>query len=196
MREKHEASFTRLRTRPLFPSRGRPLKGTWAHNPANHNAGEGDSSLSPVAPEELVREVCEIIGEDSLLSVGIEPFLPRFSDCVYGECWRRHIRRKLGLARASLLIAGDAFRNNFDLIEVLTGFELAQRVAVFDPFKGQVLVLDSVPLDHPFVRLELVGAIADALLIKGLLCPRVAIKIHLRVKTMTRLVQQRLSDSE
>ena len=57
--------------------------------------------------------------------------------------------------------------HNFDLIEVLTGFELAQRVAVFDPFKGQVLVLDSVPLDHPFVRLELVGAIADALVRKG-----------------------------
>ena len=136
-------------------------------NPANHNTGQGGSSLSPVAPEELVREVCKIIGEDSLLSVGIEPV----SSEVFGLRIRGMLEatypQETRLARAQAFSLLGMLPQNFDLIEALTGFELAQRVAVFDQFKGQVLVLDSVPLDHPFVRLELVGAIADALVRKG-----------------------------
>ena len=151
----------------VVPFEGEAPKRAPGHtNPASHNGGEGASSLSPVAPEELVREVCEIIGENSLLSVGIEPV----SSEIFGLRIRGMLEatypQETRLARAQAFSLLGMLPQNFDLIEALTGFELAQRVAVFDESKGQVLVLDSVPVDHPFVRLELVGAIADALLIK------------------------------
>ena len=56
---------------------------------------------------------------------------------------------------------------NIDWLDALTGFELGQHVAKSDPLGRSVLILETVPFNHPFVRLSVVGAIAEAILFQN-----------------------------
>ncbi|MEM1297592.1 MAG: hypothetical protein AAGH89_19650, partial [Verrucomicrobiota bacterium] len=51
-----------------------------------------------------------------------------------------------------------------DWIDTIAGIKIARRVAMPDESGERIYLLDSVPINHHYVRLELVGAIADALL--------------------------------
>lgn len=136
--------------------------------PAGHQAGQGASSLPPVDLEDLVREVGELLGHDPVPAIKVER--------VSAQALARLVRATLEATypKESRTARTEAFKllgvlpDNVGWIEALEGFELAQRVALSDETKRRVLLLDSVPPDHPYVRLELVGSIADALIRTGL----------------------------
>ena len=132
--------------------------------PGGHNSGKNAPLLPPTASAELLREVSEILGFKPIHPISIE----RVSAQTFGNL----IRAELDATYPMLTRAYQArtfsllglLPSDGDWMEILSGFALGQSSASSDQNGRRVLVLDSVPLDHPFVRLDLVRALADALI--------------------------------
>ena len=130
--------------------------------PNGHNKGQNALMLPPVSPTDLIAKVAKILGEKPLRPISVER--------VPAEIFRNFIRAKLEVSYPpkSRSIRAQAFsllgllKKPVDWVETLAGFELKQSVATSDKEGERVLVLNSVPIHHPFVRIELVNAIADA----------------------------------
>jgi hypothetical protein len=137
--------------------------------PGGHNKGQSASTLPPVSPTDLIAEVTKILGT--------EPLHPLTIEQVPAEIFGNYIRTKLEVSypKKSRAMRAQAFsllgmlKKPSDWIETLAGLELQQRVATSDDEGRRVLILDSVPMNHPFVRIELVNAIADAFIRQRLL---------------------------
>tara|TARA_B100001093_G_scaffold70105_1_gene60596 strand:+ start:3206 stop:4963 length:1758 start_codon:yes stop_codon:yes gene_type:complete len=131
-------------------------------NPDGHNSGMGAAPLTPVVPEVLFREVTKFIG--------IEPIHPISVERVTTKSFVSLIREKLisdyplesRIAKAKAFSLLGLAPSGGDWIDILGGFELGQRIALADENGRRVFVLDSVSLDHPYVRLDLVKNLADA----------------------------------
>jgi hypothetical protein len=137
--------------------------------PGGHNKGQSALTLPPVSPTDLIAEVTKILGT--------EPLHPLTIEQVPAEIFGNYIRTKLEVSypKKSRAMRAQAFsllgmlKKPSDWIETLAGLELQQRVATSDDEGRRVLILDSVPMNHPFVRIELVNAIADAFIRQRLL---------------------------
>ena len=119
--------------------------------------------LAPITSTDLIREVAEI--------VDLHPRRPIEIERVSAGDFEEIIRTDLELAypEAHRDARSDAFRllgllpEKTDWIDTLAEFQLSRRVAATDDSGTRIRVLDSVPDDHPYVRLQRVGEIADAL---------------------------------
>jgi len=131
-----------------------------------HRASPHQVSAQPLAPvpmDDLVRKVADLLGQEPLRPIEIE----RVSDKTFGDFVRN--RLEATFPKSTRTVRTRAFSllglipEDADWIETLAGFELYHRVVATNETGDRILLLDTVPDDHPFVRLDLVGAIADAL---------------------------------
>tara|TARA_B100000212_G_scaffold310236_1_gene261181 strand:+ start:3582 stop:5297 length:1716 start_codon:yes stop_codon:yes gene_type:complete len=134
--------------------------------PGGHTKGGNASHLIPMAPADLISEIAQILGQKPLQEITIE----RVSAQKFGEIvWDKLRTSYPKVSRDARTRAFNLLRllpEDIDWLQILTGFELGRRAAISDVNGTRILVLDSITLDHPFVRLELVGAITDALLLQ------------------------------
>ncbi len=136
--------------------------------PAGHKAGQGASALSPVTPEDLVLEVGKLLGITPVPSIKVERAPVKvFAKVVREELDSIYPKETRDFRERAFKLLG-VLPEKADWLGALQGFEFAQRVAVSDVSGARVLLLDSVPIDQPYVRLEVVGAIADAMIRQGL----------------------------
>ena len=139
-----------------------PARAAGHATPNGHNNAQSTALLPPATPTDLIAEVSKILGE--------EPLHPLTIEQVTAEIFENQIRAELEVSypKKSRPMRSQAFsllgmlKKPSDWLETLAGIEIEQRVATSDVLGKRVLILDSVPLNHPFVRIELVNAIADA----------------------------------
>jgi len=131
--------------------------------PNDHSKGKEAVPLPEVAPADLVEDVSGLLGMEALHSIAIEPVnSDRFTEIIRANLESTYPEAdRSGQAKAfsSLgLLPMDA-----DWIETVIKIELTRRVAITSATGKEIYVLDSVPENHPYVRLLLVGEIAEAL---------------------------------
>ena len=132
--------------------------------PGGHTKGGNASPLIPMVPADLISEIAQILGQKPLQAITIERVsAQKFGQLVWDKL-RTSYPRVSRDARTQAFNLLRLLPEDIDWLQILTGFELGRRAAISDANGTRILVLDSIPLDHPFVRLELVGAITDALL--------------------------------
>ena len=132
--------------------------------PGGHTKGGNASPLAPMAPADLISEIAQILGQKPLQAITIERVsAQKFGQLVWDKL-RTSYPRVSRDARTQAFTLLRLLPEDIDWLQILTGFELGRRAAISDANGTRISVLDSIPLDHPFVRLELVGAITDALL--------------------------------
>lgn len=135
--------------------------------PQGHKAGQGVDSLPQIEFGDLIREVAEIMGRGSPPEISID----RVSAKVLGDFVLKELelnyQKETRTPRAKAFSLLGLLPENVDWLDALEGFELAQRVSVSDASELRVLLLESIPVDHPYARLELVSAIAEVLIRNG-----------------------------
>ena len=133
-------------------------------NPNDHTQGQGKALLKPIDSETLIKEVASLMGREILSSISIK----QVSVKVFGKLVREKLEARYsadkGLFKAKAFSLLGLLPQNVDLIDALERFESSQRVAISGKHGEQVLVLNHVPQNHPYVRLQLIGAICDALI--------------------------------
>lgn len=123
----------------------------------------GGMPLPPVAMDDLARKVADLLGREPLHAVEFE--------AVSYEAFGDLVRNDLATTfpEATCAARSRAFRllgllpEESDWIDTLAEFQLSRRIALADETGERVYVLESVSENHPYVRLELVGEIADAI---------------------------------
>ena len=119
--------------------------------------------IEPVATEDLIREVAGIIGRDPLVPIEVESVpAESFAELVRARLEARYPEATRE-ARTTAFRRLGLFPDGADWIDSLAEFELSRRVTWTDETGGRLYLLDSVPENDPYVRLERVGAITDAL---------------------------------
>ena len=131
--------------------------------PGSHNKGQNAEPLPKVSTEELIQEVIDMLGQNPPRPIRLEKVSQKIFEKNIAEQIERHYPQSLRSARAKAFSILGLLPEKIDWIDILTGFELSTGVAHPEPSGQRVLVLDSVPFDHPFVRLNVVGAISDAI---------------------------------
>ena len=131
--------------------------------PGAHNKGQNAEPLPKVSTEELIQEVTDMLGQNPPRPILLEKVSQKIFEKNIAEQIERHYPQSLRSARAKAFSILGLLPEKIDWIDILTGFELSTGVAHPEPSGQRVLVLDSVPFDHPFVRLNVVGAISDAI---------------------------------
>ena len=131
--------------------------------PNDHSKGKEAVPLAEVAPADLVEDVSGLLGMEALHSIAIEPVnSERFTEIIRANLESTYPEAdRSGQAQAfsSLgLLPTDA-----DWIDTVMNIELTRRVAITSATGKEIYVLDSVPENHPYVRLLLIGEIAEAL---------------------------------
>ena len=130
--------------------------------PGGHYKGKNAEPLPEVSTEDLIQEVIDMLGQNPPLPIRLEKVSQKIFEKNIADQIGRYYPRSLRSARAKAFSILGLLPEKIDWIDILTSFELSTRVAHPDPSGQRVLVLDSVPLNHPFVRLNVVGAISDA----------------------------------
>ena len=149
----------------VTPHKGDVPKRAPGHGtPTGHQAGQGTAALSPIVSADLVREVAGFLGGDPVSSIKVDRVsVEVFANLVRGALETICPKKSRGARALAFQLLG-VLPKETDWIDALKGFELAQRVATSNGSGTRVFLLESVTIDHPYVRLELVGAIADALI--------------------------------
>jgi len=144
-----------------------PVRAAGHDTPNAHNNAQSAALLPPATPTDLLREVAEMIDKKPIHSIRFEKvsteiFCKNITDQL--ESTYPKSTRKAREQAFSLL---GLIPENMDWLDVLTSFELGKHVAKSDPSGRRILVLRTVPFNHPFVRLDLVGAIAEAIIFQN-----------------------------
>ena len=130
---------------------------------AHKKATGGGATLAPVTAEALVARVAELRG--------LSPRVPLRFEAVSRESFARLIREEQELrfpAEQSERL-GEAFRllgfsdGKMDWLATTTGLGRSQRLALADSTGVEIRYLNQAEIDDPFVRLEFVKEIAEAL---------------------------------
>ncbi len=119
--------------------------------------------LAPVSKADLVQEVVDLLGSEPTRRIKVK----RVSAKTFGKFVRKGLEEAFPKstrgARTHAFSLLGMIPEGADWIDTLAGFQFARRVAATDGTGERVHLLDSVEEDHPYVRLCLVGEIADAL---------------------------------
>ena len=132
-------------------------------SPGGHNTSQETTLLPPIAASDLIQEVSVLLGREPIDPIKIESVsASTFRDFIRDQLGSTYPREKRS-ARAHAFSLLGLLPKGIGWVEVLTGFELGKSVAASVSDGSRVLVLESVPANHPYVRIEMVGAISDAL---------------------------------
>ncbi len=132
-------------------------------NPADHKQGQGTAPLPPIAMADLVREVAELLGQEPLHPVTIEAVSAETMGKLVRDDLETTFPESTRTARAQAFSLLGMLPEDADWIDTLVGIQLAWRVAATDGKGERIHLLNSVSDDHPYIRLLLVGEIAEAL---------------------------------
>ena len=145
-----------------------PERATGHGNAGGHNKGQNATILSPEPDEVLISTVADMLGLSPISPID----LLRVSESILAE--KINSELELEYPKSIQPLQAQAFSllglipEKIDWLDILASFELGQHVAQVDSNGKQVFVLDSVPFDHPFVRLDVIGAITEAILYQHL----------------------------
>lgn len=142
-------------------SKRAPGHGTTASGQPDHQ--QGASQTPPVELADLVGQVAVLLGREPLRPIEIE--------VASTEAFRSIIRGQLEAtfpeatraARARAFSLLGMFPADANWIDIIAGNQLDRRVTATEEMGELVYLLGSVSPDHPYVRLELVGEIAAAI---------------------------------
>lgn len=147
-----------------------PYVGDAPKRAPGHEGGPGQLShrprakqLAPVAMEELVEEVAELFDREPLRPVVIEAIPAKVLENRVRDGLEKTYLDTTRAARTQAFSLLGMLPPEANWIDTLTKIQLAWRVAITDEKGEHVSLLDSSPTDHPYVRLVLVGEIAEAL---------------------------------
>ncbi|HAY81082.1 MAG TPA: hypothetical protein DCY79_14850 [Planctomycetaceae bacterium] len=141
---------------------GGPVAGKSAHP-------QKATLVAPVETTVLIQEVADLLGRTPAHPIKIKAV----STKDFGDLVRNRLEAtfpeasRVARTRAFALLG--MLRQDADWIDILANQQLARRVAAADETGMRIHVLETVPDDHPYVRLELVGEIVDALMQQSLL---------------------------
>lgn len=135
---------------------------TASHATSPHQSGTIAVEAAPV--DQVVAEVVELLGR--------EPLEPITVEAVSGEVFAQRIRGELEAvfpaasneARAHAFRALGLLPEGAGWIESMSTFQLSRRAALASGSGKTVSVLGSISTDDPYVRLDLVGEIAVAIM--------------------------------
>ena len=133
---------------------------------ADHTKNRMDQSpanLPPIVFEDLVKEVAELLEK--------EPIHPIRFETVSSKVFKSRLQAELETtfpvntraARASAFSLLGFLPKNSDWIDTLTTIELTRHLAITNKTGTSISLPDSFPLNHPYVRLTMVGEITKAL---------------------------------
>lgn len=129
-----------------------------------HKSVETNTTLDPVTATDLVSAVAEIMGIQPLSSIEIEPIESGiFGNLIWEELEAIYPRSSNEMRSKAFSILG-FLPEGVEWLELLLEFETGRRFAIPDSKGTKVLVLDYLPINHPYVRLEIVGAISEAII--------------------------------
>ena len=123
--------------------------------PNSHNKGQNAEPLPKVSTEELIQEVTDMLGQNPPFPSDLKKSPKKIFEKNIAEQIERHYPQSLRSARAKAFSILGLLPEKIDWIDILTGFELSTGVAHPEPSGQRVLVLDSVPFDHPSYDLML-----------------------------------------
>ena len=130
--------------------------------PDGHNRGQNAEALPEVSTEELIKVVADMLGKNQLYPISIERVsVDNFAENISFQLGKIYPETSRS-ARAQAFSIFGLLPEKTDWLDILTSLEISQHVAKADSQGRRVLVIDSVPINHPFVRLDIVGAISDA----------------------------------
>ncbi len=119
--------------------------------------------LTPVSMNELVGEVAELLGKQPLRPIEFTATPPdEFAAIVRAEM-SEDVPEGTRATRSRAFHLMGLLPADVDWVDTMTEFKLSRRVAATDAAGERIRLLDSVPDHHPYVRLERVGEIADAM---------------------------------
>jgi hypothetical protein len=125
--------------------------------------GQGTAPLASVALSELVEEVADLLGREPL-PIAIEPV----SADSLGDFIRSDLEEvfpeRTRTARAHAFSLLGMLPEDANWLDDLARIQLAWRIAATDKTGERIRLLDYVSTDHPYIRLVLVGEIAEALI--------------------------------
>ncbi len=151
----------------VVPYTGDAPKRAAGHATTNgHNKGQSNTQLPPVTLSDLLNEVASMMNQEPLHTIKFEK--------VSTEMFSQNITEELEVtypksgrtARTQAFSLLGLIPENIDWLEVLAGFELEHHVVKSDHTGKRIIILESVPFNHPFVRLDLVGAIAESIILQ------------------------------
>ena len=129
-----------------------------------HKSVETNTTLDPITATDLVSAVAEIMGIQPLSSIEIEPIESGiFGNLIWEELEAIYPRSSNEMRSKAFSILG-FLPEGVEWLELLLEFETGRRFAIPDSKGTKVLVLDYLPINHPYVRLEIVGAISEAII--------------------------------
>jgi len=134
---------------------------------ASHARRVAEEGLPPLAFAELVREVAAMRGLERLYPIRFTAVDPdRFADLVRERLLLRYPAETLRYRAAAFTLLGFQGLEEeepLEWLETLSGMALSQRLALVDEEGFEIHYLERARLEEPFVRLEIVKEIVDAL---------------------------------
>ena len=124
--------------------------------------------LAPIPMNDLVREVADLVGKEPLRPIEFTAVSSEDFDTIVRAELRAEFPEESRAARSRAFHLLGLIPEDVDWIDSLTEFKLSRRVAATDDAGERIRLLDSVPDNHPYVRLERVGEIANALALQHL----------------------------
>jgi hypothetical protein len=144
-----------------------PVRAAGHATPNGHNNAQNAAPLPSVTPTDLLREVVQMMDIKPIHSIRFE----KVNDEIFGKNITDRLEstfpKSTRKAREQAFSILGLIPENLDWLDVLTGFEIGKHVAKSDPTGRRILVLETIPFNHPFVRLDVVGAIAEAIILQN-----------------------------
>lgn len=144
-----------------------PARAAGHATPNAHNNAQSTALLPPATPTDLLREVAEMIDKKPIHSIRFE----KVSSEIFGKSITDQLEstypKSTRKAREQAFSLLGLIPENMNWLDVLTSFELGKHAAKSEPSGRRILVLRTVPFNHPFVRLDVVGAIAEAIIFQN-----------------------------
>ena len=144
-----------------------PVRAAGHATPNGHNNAQNAAPLPSVTPTDLLREVVQMMNIKPIHSIRFE----KVNDEIFGKNITDRLEstfpKSTRKAREQAYSILGLIPENLDWLDVLTGFEIGKHVAKSDPTGRRILVLETIPFNHPFVRLDVVGAIAEAIILQN-----------------------------
>ena len=132
--------------------------------PGGHKSPESNTTLDPVLSTDLVTDVAAIVGIEPLRPIEVEPIESGIlGNLIWEELQTIYSRSSNSMRSKAFSILG-FLPEGVEWLELLMEFETGRRFAIPDSTGTKVLVLDYLPINHPYVRLEIVGAISEAII--------------------------------
>ena len=119
--------------------------------------------LAPVAMADLVREVADLLEKQPLRPIEFTAASPAEFEEIVRAGIDEDFPEGTRTTRSRAFHLMGLLPEDVDWVDTITEFKLSRRVAATDAAGERIRLLDSVPDHHPYVRLERVGEIADAL---------------------------------